>query len=278
MPNLSLTKRGYLLSLLVVAMGLFTFPPVTIYAHSVLIQGNSPTPAEVEIGKQRQRLSASDPEERRDALMKLGSMRRPAASREALVGLSDVSPMVRAVAAKAILSLGPDESVTALFPLLNDKDEFVRREAVYALGLTRSRRATESVGRLLLTDKQDGVRAAAAVALGEIADDSAVVTLANVLAPELSGASGKKAKAEKNVFVLRASAKSLGQIRSRAGVPALVAVLSNEKMVDDVRREAALALGMIGDPAALPALRVAINSSDPYLSQTAYQSLRKIAP
>ena len=278
MPNLSLTKRGSWLSLLVVAMGLFTFSPVTIYAYSVVIQGNSLTPSEVEIGKQRQRLSARDPEERRDALMKLGSMRRPAASREALVGLSDVSPMVRAVAAKAILSLGPDESVTALLPLLNDKDEFVRREAVYALGLTRSRRATESVGRLLTTDKEEGVRAAAAVALGEIGDESAVVTLANVLAPELSGSSGRKARAERNVFVLRASAKSLGQIRSRAGVPALVVVLSNEKMVDDVRREAALALGMIGDPAAVPALRLAANSSDPYLAQTAYQSLRKIVP
>ncbi len=73
-------------------------------------------------------------------------------------------------------------------------------------------------------------------------DESAVVALANVLSPELSAAIKTK-KSEKNVFVLRAAAKSLGQIRSKAGVPALIAALANEKYVDDVRREAASALG-----------------------------------
>jgi HEAT repeat protein len=105
-----------------------------------------------------------------------------------------------------------------------------------------------------------------------------VVTLSNVLAPNVATTTENKGKSEKNIFVLRAAARSLGQIKSRAGVPALVAALSNEKMVDDVRREAALALGSIGDPAAVPALRLASNSSDPYLAQTAYLSLRKIAP
>ena len=273
MLNLSAKKLASLLSLLVFALGVCLSNPISLSAQS-----ESQTPVQAQIDKQRQRLSAADPEERRDALMNLGSMRRPAASREALVGLSDASPMVRAVATKAILSIGPDESVSVLLPLLNDKDEFVRRETAYALGLTHSRKATDQLVRLLLTDKEDGVRAAAAVALGDIADETAVVTLATVLAPEVSTGSGKTAKAEKNVFVLRAAARSLGQIKSRAGVPALVAALSNEKMVDDVRREAALALGSIGDPAAVPALRTATSSGDPYLAQTAYQSLKKIAP
>jgi HEAT repeat protein len=273
MLNLSDKKTRFLLSILVFTLGLFLFPPVPLSAQS-----GPQTPVQAQIEKQRQRLSATDPEERRDALMNLGSMRRSAASREAMAGLSDASPMVRAVAAKAILSIGPDESVSALLPLLNDKDEFVRRETAYALGQTHSRKATNPLVRLLLTDKENGVRAAAAVALGEIADEIAVVTLATVLAPEVSTGSGKQAKAEKNMFVLRAAAKSLGQIKSRAGVSALVAALSNEKMVDDVRREAALSLGLIGDPAAVPALRTATNSSDPYLAQTAYQSLKKIEP
>ena len=45
----------------------------------------------------------SDVEERRDAVMRLGSMRLAAASRAALPALQDAAPIVRATAAKAIL-------------------------------------------------------------------------------------------------------------------------------------------------------------------------------
>jgi len=244
-------------------------------ASALSLQSPSRSAIETEIENQRQRLSSSDAQERRDALMKLGSMRRAAASRVALTGLSDASPMVRAVAAKAILSLGPEESVPALIPLTADKDEFVRRESAYALGLTRSPKAIETLTSLLLTDKEDGVRSAAAVALGDIGDESAVVTLSNILT---QSATSGKSKKEKNIFVLRAAAKALGQTKSKAAVTALVAALSNEKLVEDVRREAATALGSIGDPAALPALRTAASSADPYLSQAALASIRHIAP
>lgn len=276
MLDLSLTRHPYK-ALLLAGLALFLLGPGSLAGVS-RTQTESLTPTQAEIDRQRQRLSATDSEERRDALMKLGAMRRAAASREALVGLSDVSPIVRAVAARAILSIGADESVAALLPHLSDKDEFVRREVAYALGLTRSRKATEPLTQLLLSDKEAGVRAAAAVAQGDIADENAVVALASLLAPELTTGGKKKSKVEKNVFVLRASARSLGQIKSRAGVPALIAALSNEKLVEDVRREAARALGVIGDPASVQALRIAASSSDPYLAQTAYQSLKKIKP
>jgi HEAT repeat protein len=252
---------------LVATFALFVCP------HASFSQDNPQTSLQPLIEVQRQRLNAGDPEERRDALMKLGAMRRPEASRVALVGLSDASPIVKAVAAKAILSIGPDESVSALLPLLNDRDEFVRREVAYALGLTRSRSATSALTGLVVNDKEDGVRAAAAVALGEIGDESSVVTLARVLATDQ-----KSKKREKNVFVMRAAAKSLGQIKSRAGVPALVAALGDDTLDDDIRREAAHALGLIGDPSALPTLRTAANSGDPYLAQAAVDSIKKISP
>ena len=238
------------------------------------------TPTAREIEKQRQRLNSVEEEERRDAVMRLGAMHLPAASRVCLSALADAAPMIRAVAAKAILSLGPEESSRALIPLLNDKDEFVRRETAYALGLTHSRIATSALSDRLVNDKKDGVRGAAAIALGEIADEGAVVTLVAVLAPQSSPQSkgNRKQKEERNPFVLRAVAVALGQIRSRAGVPALVAALTNEKLPDDVRREAAHALGEIGDPAALPALRTVSSAADPYLSRVAFESLRKISP
>src|SRR4029079_9775037 len=89
------------------------------------------TQAQSDLERQQQRLQSSEPEERRDALMRLGSMRTAAASKVALPALSDPVPMVRAVAAQAILSLAPEQSASALIPLLNDKDEFVRRETAY---------------------------------------------------------------------------------------------------------------------------------------------------
>ena len=222
------------------------------------------TPTQLEIEKQQERLNSSDAEERRDALMRLGVMRLAAASRAALPALKDASPSVRVAAAKSILSIGPEESAGALIPLLSDKDEFVRREVAYSLGLTRSRSATAALTERLLKDKEDGVRGAAAVALGQIADEAAVVPLVEAL------------KRDRNDFVLRAAAASLGEIGSRAGTPALISTLTNEKLPSDVRREAARSLGLIGDVSAEPALRAASTAADPYLSQAAFQALKKL--
>jgi HEAT repeat protein len=246
-----------------------------LFASSFIVVGQSTetlTPAQLEIQRQQERLGAADDEDRRDALMRLGSMHTSEASRVALKGLSDESPKVRAVAAKAVLGLSAAESAEAIKPLLNDQDEFVRREAVYALGLTRSRNATAAVIERLLNDKEDGVRAAAAVALGQIGDETSVVPLSTVL----TGQAKRKGKQERNEFVLRASATSLGRIRSSAGVPALIAALTNEKFSSDIRREAAAALGLIGDRSAIDALTQAVNSPDPYLSRTAYESLKRL--
>jgi len=235
------------------------------------------TPVQLKIEQQQQRLSSSDVEERRDAVMRLGAMRRAAASRAALPALQDAAAIVRATAAKSILSLGNEESARYLLPLLNDKDEFVRRETAYALGHTHSRSATAALSDALLNDKEDGVQGAAAVALGQIADEAAVIALVGTLAPELSGPAKKKQKQEVNPFVLRAAAAALGQIKSRAGTAALVSALNNEKLSSDVRREAARSLGLIGDPAAAPALRAASTAADPFLAEIAHQALKKLA-
>ena len=234
------------------------------------------TPVQIEIEKQQRRLSSSDVEERRDAVMRLGSLRTAAASRAALSALQDAEPIIRATAVKAILSIGSGESAGLLLPLLNDKDEFVRRETAYALGHTHSRSATAALSDRLLNDKEDGVRGAAAVALGQIGDEAAVIALVGTLAPELSAPANKKRKREANVFVLRAAAIALGQIRSRAGTAALVAALNNEKLPSDVRREAARSLGLIGDPTASSALKAATTAADPFLSEIALTALKKL--
>lgn len=250
---------------------------ITICATAVLGQSNL-SPSEQKIERLRQQLSSTDEEQRRDAVMQLGAMRLPSASRAALPALADNAPMVRAVAAQAILSIDPDEAVEALTHLMSDKNEFVRREATYALGQTHSKRATAIVSTILQSDKNEGVRAAAVVALGELRDETAVPLLVSVLAPRLTQPGKGKISQDQNPFVLRAAATALGLIGSRAATPALVFALTNEKYSDDVKREAAISLGLIGDPAATSALRTAANSADPYLASLAEQSLRKLSP
>src|SRR5207253_10835063 len=116
------------------------------------------TPLQREIERERLRLSSSSVEERRDAVMRLGAMRRPDSSRAAAAALHDPSAIIRATASHAILSLPPEEAAGLLLPLLKDRDEFVRREAAYALGETRSPLAVPDLITLLADDKKFSVR------------------------------------------------------------------------------------------------------------------------
>src|SRR5947209_10091581 len=255
-------------------------------APALLAQGSVSssqlTPLQFEIERERRRMSSTETEERRDAVIRLGAMKRADCSRVAANGLHDPAPIVRATAARAILSLPPDEAAQLLLPLLQDHEEFVRQETAYALGLTRSRAAVLALINVIEQDKKDSVRGAAAVALGQIGDESAVIPLTNYLGRRVP-ASGilnrvRRKKSDENEFVRRAAAHSLGQIRSLAAVPALVDVLKDERAPDDVRREAATSLGLIGGQQAISALGEMLTARDPYLSSIAKESLQRISP
>ncbi len=267
MQGLSRFARGLLVvACILVAVAMAAPAGVTQSADQL-------TPIQREIERQRQRLSSSDIEERRDALMRLGNLKRPDASRVASASLNDAAVQVRVAAAHAVVFLPPAEAAGLLLPLLQDRAEFIRREAAYALGETHSRTAVGRLSELLSGDKETAVRGAAAVALGQIGDETAV----NALSQALSGMKKKKKAAPADEFLMRSAAHSLGQIRSRAGLPALIAALSDDQNPLDVRREAAAALGLIGDPAAAPSLRAVLDSSDPYLAEAAREALRRLA-
>ena len=233
------------------------------------------TPIQQEIERQRQRLSSTEPEEKRDALMHLGNLKRADASRAAAAALNDENPTVRVAAAHAVLSLPSAEAANLLLPLLKDKSEFVRRETVFALGRSRSREATTTLIDLMLHDKKPSVRGAAAVALGQIGDESALGALSQVVTGQ--GSKKKKSKSFQEEFVVRSAVRSLGQIGSHASVPTLISALQDETNSIETRRAAATALGSIGDPLALPALQAAFGTNaDPYLSEAARAAIRQI--
>jgi HEAT repeat protein len=238
---------------------------------SASAQSKEQTPLQRQIEVQKNRLTSTEAEERRDALMKLSLMRRPEASRAAVASLNDPEPSVRAAAAHALTSAPSGDAASALIPLLQDKLEFVRREVAYALGDTRSHDAVGPLTNLLATDKEMSVRAAAALALGRIKDESAVIALAKAIDER-----PPKKKAAEYEFVKRAAVESLGEIRSPAGVQILVSVLSNEGNSLDTRRVAAMALGKIGSNSAVPALQAAFHSDDPYLADAAREALRRL--
>src|SRR5437764_6282259 len=240
---------------------------VASFAHAK----ESQTPLQRQIEVQKNRLTSADAEERRDALMKLNLMRRPEASRAAAASLNDAEPSVRVAAAHALTSTPSGDAANALIPLLQDKLEFVRREVAYALGKSGSRDAIAPLTNLLATDKEMSVRAAAAVALGQIKDETAVIALAKAIDER-----APNKKAEEYEFVRRAAVESLGEIRSPAGVEVLVSALTNEGNSLDTRRAAAMALGKVGSNSAVPALQAALHSDDPYLAEAAREALRRM--
>jgi HEAT repeat protein len=153
-------------------------------------------------------------------------------------------------------------------------------------------------------DKAQIVRAAAAAALGKIAVESAVDALAAVL---------KRPPGASDEYLRRTAARSIGQIaehsrhviisvatprdflptkykpisQSSNYLPApaafrtplriLLKVASNQREDNDTRREAAFALGAIGDPSAKPFLSANVNSEDTYLAEICREALLKIS-
>ncbi|MBP6212392.1 MAG: HEAT repeat domain-containing protein [Pyrinomonadaceae bacterium] len=241
-------------------------------------------------------------EQKRDSLFDLRNLRTAAASRAAVPALSDADAIVRATAASSIVFLPETELAVYLRPLLSDKDAFVRREAAYSLRNDRTGIATSALIKLLLEDSVMEVRTAAAVALGS-GDSSAVEALTRILA--------KKPK-DDNEFLRRSAARSIGQIAEtvrggrrqnvtpqdflpekfkytaladmpaasapqfRQAVTVLLKVAANSKETDDTRREAAFALGGIGDRSAVAFLTANLTNKDTYLAEICREALLKL--
>ena len=253
-----------------------------------------------------EQIRSGNSEQKRSALFEIRNRQTENASRIALPALKDSDEIVRATAAFSVIYLPKDEAFSALVPNLQDKAEIVRRETAYALGKIQNSSAIAPLIVVFQKDKSIEVKNACIVALGEIGDASAIDALTQIL---------QQKPKDDNEFLRRSAARSTGQIAQilqikesytvtpesflpekfklltvekyqnlvakfsqfRASVPVLTQVLQNPKESDDARREAAFALGAIGDPTAVSILQNNLNSKDYYLAEICKESLKKLS-
>jgi len=244
-------------------------------------------------------VNSGNTEQKRTALAEIRGLGSVEASRIAVRSIMDPDEIVRATAIASVVIL--PEAVSVISPLLGDRSEFIRREAALALGETRSEAAAQPLVTLLDRERSTLVRAAATAALGLVGSESALTTLTAVL---------KKGPSASTEFIRRSAARSIGQIaeKSRAGAVSrttpsdflpdkfkvslqaragglgafreplaiVLRVAANRRETSDTRREAAFALGTIGDPSAVPLLTANLKDADVYLAQISREALLKI--
>jgi HEAT repeat protein len=249
-------------------------------------------------------------EEKRSALFELRNRRSEQASRAALPALKDRDEIVRATAVSSVVFLPKIEASTQLLPLLKDPSEFVRKETAYALGNVGDAPAMHgeeidgTVGLALwqMLDKEKSleVKSAAIIALGKCGGLRSVERLTFYL---------EKPAKEETDFLRRSAVRGIGTIAedfrsgsrifyssSRGYTPeeirdidlsedfrwfsfaanTLIKMLNSGPESDDVRREAAWALGNIGSKNAIPALTAVLGSKDPYLVENSRIAIAKI--
>lgn len=207
-------------------------------------------------------LTSSDEEERLDAAVSLSTLRGKEAAAVLRAAIEDSSERVRAAAINGLAAMEDKESASLIAAKLReDKSLHVRKQAAYALGELPGSEGTSSLTGAL-RDKNAEVRGAAAFALGQLRDESAIEPLIVALK-------------DKSDFVRAQSARALGRQSASQAVTVLINLISTDKD-SEVKRQTALALGLIGDPAALPALRSASQSSDPHLSEAATEAIKMI--
>ena len=192
--------------------------------------------------------------------------------------LYDDDESIRIVAARALGEVpGPESLEVLLRVALQDESERIRSHVVKVVGTRRTR---EAVPRLesALRAESDMVRANAAMALGEIGDRSSLPVLFNSLddpfhkvrclaahaiakiAPgdaEARAAVAKRLAVEDIAMAKVDLSWALGSLGDRSGMETLRTLLFRGEP-EDVRAEAAIALGELGDASELPVLEKAL--------------------
>jgi HEAT repeat protein len=230
------------------------------------------------------RLASGDEEQRIDSIVRIGALLRdePEAIETSVItslGAAlqrDSSPVVRALAARAmeICARNRDrgqsnEAVEALLAAIGKERELaVRKAIIYALAHYPQPRVTSTLIPFL-KNRHSELRASAAYALAEIGDPASAQALAEVL---------RRNGKDEDAFARSQAARGIGRLGGHDMIDLLINALSNDRS-QEVRREAALSLGLIATPQdakAIEALRNATLSNDPYLVGAAEEAIASV--
>lgn len=216
----------------------------------------------------------------RDRLVAALSDRQVEVRRAAATGLGVLpwaAPAVDATPVAALRQAGDVETAEALEAMLARLAE----DRAMALREGPARETCVRLGRVLLSEHDRSVRAAAAISLGRIARSAGATSAARILLADLARTRDLRQyellalgisrdplgipaclaalRAEKSPPTTRAAAAiALGLAGVRPAVSALVGLLEDDPS-PDVRGFAAVALGMVGEPSSLPAIRAAFS-------------------
>lgn len=250
-----------------------------------------------------ERVRYGDDDVKRDALQAIARIKSEEASRLAIPALTDPSELVRATAVGAIVSLPPREVYELLLPLLSAREDFVRRETAYALGDIEYEKVADTLVATYNKNSDREYKAAVLEAVGKTGNTSHFQFLNGVLS---------KKPQDKDAFIRRSAARAIGRIAERANglaplkttpenflaskykstatpifanvgsmeslLKTLSKILENRKESPDTVREAAFALGAIGDPSAASILDRCSESTEIYLSEICREARMRIPP
>ncbi len=191
---------------------------------------------------------------RKRATNSLGGFKERRAVDPLIAVLENVDEMksIRAGAAASLGALRDERAATALLTALTDPNLEVRLASVAALGHLKNAKSVVKLSEILENRLEpDAIRAAAAIALGNIGDKTAETVLIRALDVRVGDIA-------KNAIV------ALGRLESETAVPRLIAIFEDKRVRLDAstdalakasaRTKAATALGQIGGSRAVEAI------------------------
>lgn len=243
----------------------------------------------------QQAIRDGDPQVRAAAAWALGKLRNPASVPDLVDALDDRDGAVRQRAVEALGEL-PDRSVCdPLLPMLDDPEPKVAAAAARCLGSFSEPRVVSELLRIVIGDSDRVARAVFGalkmlghgVSVPELTDQ---VTSPNVdvqrkaTAVDLLGLTGEgqafptllTALGHQERLMRVAAARALGRLGDRRAAPHLRDVLEDDDQPTVVLRAVVAALGQLGDPLGLYAVRLASESSDETLAKAAYRTMVRL--
>lgn len=230
----------------------------------------------------------------------LSELQDPAAGPWLVKDAASTDAFVRSAVLRALRELRhPPAAIPAMEALIH-ADAAVRREAVGVLGWLKHLPALPALAALATRDGDEAVRRSACGALALASDEQAAANVRAALLAALADSAwtvreeaastlGKRRWPDESAVIeallqaladdywqvrLRA-ARALGRLQARAAVAALGETLARHP-ISNLRKEAAIALGEIGDPTAMAFLEAAQFDTDPEVRKLAGMARTKL--